>query len=378
MIKTDFDLAIIGGGLAGLSTAIQMNKLGYEVILFEKETFPFHKVCGEYIAMESWDFLQGLGVPLENMQLPKITRLHISDCRGKLLAHKLNPGGFGISRYSLDNELHQLAKQSGVVVYDNTKVLAIDFYQGKSVIKTNSATFNAKVACGSWGKRANIDIKLRREFIHQPPKKNQHFIAVKYHVKTDFPDDLIELHNFENGYCGISTVENNMQCLCYLTTAYNLQQCNNDIKKLEKTYLAKNPHLNQYFQFSKFIFNEPLVISQISFASKEAINDHIFMVGDAAGMIAPLCGNGMSMALHGSKLVVPILDNLLKGNLNRLDAERQYASIWKAQFNSRLRTGRWFQQLFGRPLVTNTALRALNSFPSLTSSLIGLTHGKPF
>ena len=90
MAQTEFDIAIIGGGLAGLSLAIQMNRKGLKVVLFEKETFPFHKVCGEYIAMESWDFLQNLGLPLPELNLPRITDLHISDCNGFMLKHQMN------------------------------------------------------------------------------------------------------------------------------------------------------------------------------------------------------------------------------------------------------------------------------------------------
>jgi len=49
-IKTDYDIAIIGGGLAGLSLAILAANANYSVALFEKEAYPFHKVCGEYIS----------------------------------------------------------------------------------------------------------------------------------------------------------------------------------------------------------------------------------------------------------------------------------------------------------------------------------------
>ena len=52
-----YDCAIIGGGLAGLCLAIQLAKNGHKIILFEKNQYPFHKVCGEYISMESWEFL---------------------------------------------------------------------------------------------------------------------------------------------------------------------------------------------------------------------------------------------------------------------------------------------------------------------------------
>src|SRR5919107_6147468 len=74
---------IIGGGLAGLSLSIQLAKAGHKVILFEKEKYPFHKVCGEYISMESWNFLKRLGVHLEEFNLPVIKNLTISDAHGK-------------------------------------------------------------------------------------------------------------------------------------------------------------------------------------------------------------------------------------------------------------------------------------------------------
>lgn len=59
-----YDIAITGGGLAGLSLAILQAKAGNSVVLFEKNSYPFHRVCGEYISLESWDFLESLGLPL--------------------------------------------------------------------------------------------------------------------------------------------------------------------------------------------------------------------------------------------------------------------------------------------------------------------------
>ena len=73
-----YDVAVIGGGLAGLATAIQLADRGKQVILFEKRQYPFHRVCGEYISMESWDFLNRLGLDLASESLPMISKLNIS------------------------------------------------------------------------------------------------------------------------------------------------------------------------------------------------------------------------------------------------------------------------------------------------------------
>src|ERR1017187_9879034 len=93
-----FDCAIIGGGLAGLTLAIQLADAGRTVVLFEKEKYPFHKVCGEYISMESYGFLERIGIPLSKMGLPMIDTIKISSPNGNSFTQKLDLGGFGISR----------------------------------------------------------------------------------------------------------------------------------------------------------------------------------------------------------------------------------------------------------------------------------------
>src|SRR3954470_25000132 len=103
-----YDVAIIGGGLGGLCLAIQCIEKRYSVILFEKEEYPFHKVCGEYISLESWDFLEWLGLSLSKMNLPVIKKLIVSSPNGTILKESLPLGGFGISRYKIDNELQQI------------------------------------------------------------------------------------------------------------------------------------------------------------------------------------------------------------------------------------------------------------------------------
>jgi menaquinone-9 beta-reductase len=121
-----YPCGIIGGGLGGLCLAIQLAQKGVEVVLFEKNTYPQHKVCGEYISMESWDFLTGLGVPLDGLNLPKINQLGVSSESGFMLESPLALGGFGISRYSLDHYLCELARQKGVVIYENCKVSDVE------------------------------------------------------------------------------------------------------------------------------------------------------------------------------------------------------------------------------------------------------------
>ncbi len=300
-----YDIAIVGGGLAGLSLSIQLAQKNYQVCLFEKEIFPFHKVCGEYISMESWDFLIGLGLPLEEWNLPRIHQLYISSPNGESILEKLPLGGFGISRHKLDSSLAEIAKFVGVHLYENTKVYDIDFENDGHHIHTSAGVFNAKLACACYGKRSNLDVKWKRKFLIAGESLNH--VGVKYHVKTDLPEHQIALHNFRGGYCGISKIENDKYCLCYITRSDNLKINNNSIPEMEEKILKQNPRLRELLENLNIMYKEPLTIAQISFAKKTQVENHVLFIGDAAGMITPLCGNGMSMALHASKIASEII-----------------------------------------------------------------------
>lgn len=373
-----YDACIIGGGLAGLALSIQLAKAGHSVALFEKETYPFHKVCGEYISFESWNFLEELGLPLSDLKLPLITKLIVTAPGGDQLQHPLPLGGFGISRYKLDAALKEIAVKNGVDVFENCKVTDVIFSNEEFQLKTTGGTFTGRICCGSFGKRSNLDVKWSRSFVNGRANKLNNYIGVKYHVKTQFPADTIALHNFKNGYCGISQVEDGKYCLCYLTNAENLKDSNNSIEQMEKNILQKNPHLKNIFENSQVLYDAPVTISQISFGKKTQVEDHILLLGDAAGMITPLCGNGMSMALHGSKIASTFIRAFLKGLSARPEMESLYSLAWKKTFEKRLRTGRLIQSLFGKIWVTNIFISVMKRFPWLTKKLIEQTHGEPF
>jgi len=378
-----YDVAIVGGGLAGLSLSIQCARAGYNTILLEKEKYPFHRVCGEYISFESWNFLEDLGVPLSQMNPPVIRRLLVTAPGGKELEQDLPLGGFGISRYKLDAMLAEIAKRSGVEVIDGAKVDDVKFEKEIFNIQSRSLSgltqnVQSKVTAGTFGKRSNLDVKWKRQFALQKQNKLNNYIAVKYHIKTNWPEDLIALHNFENGYCGISQIEEGKYCLCYLTTAKNLEQAGNSIPQLEKQILYPNPHLKKIFTEAEILYKSPVTISQISFAKKTQVEDHVMMIGDAAGMITPLCGNGMSMALHGSKIAFEQIHLFLQQKIPRWQMEQDYAGRWQKQFGKRLRTGRMIQRFFGNPFLSNLLVNFFKRFPSLTNKLISQTHGQPF
>lgn len=371
-----YQVAIIGGGLAGLSASISLARAGYRVIVFEKERYPFHRVCGEYISMESYPFLRGLGLSLED--LPRIQTLVVSAPDGYSISHPLDPGGFGISRFMLDALLAERARDAGVTLRTGTRVTSAVFTGPGFDIQTAGEHVTATAAVGSFGKRSNLDVQMQRPFILRKGHKLDNYIAVKYHVRLDLPSGQIALHNFRDGYCGVSAVENGLHCLCYLTTAANLERGGGSIRGMEERILWRNPHLRDLFARARFDWERPETIAQVSFAPKAAVEGHLLMTGDAAGLISPLCGNGMSMAFRSGQLAVTALLPFLEGRLSREEMETRYRLAWDMQFSTRMRTGRLIQSLFGKPWTTKLFLKVLKPFPILTREIIRKTHGNAF
>ena len=142
--------------------------------------------------------------------------------------------------------------------------------------------------------------------------------------------------------------------------------------------MFQNPTLKKIFSESEFLFQAPVTISQISFSNKTLVENNVLMLGDAAGMITPLCGNGMSIALHSSKLAVCCIENFLEKRVDRKTMETHYEQLWKKEFSARLKMGRILQSFFGAEWLSNLFVSTFKTFPFLSKSIIKQTHGQPF
>ncbi|MGV3640028.1 MAG: NAD(P)/FAD-dependent oxidoreductase [Adhaeribacter sp.] len=364
----------MGGGLAGLVSAICLAQKGLAVTLYEKKAYPFHRVCGEYISNEVLPFLESLGLQVEELAPARISRFLLSSPAGNTLTLPLDLGGFGVSRYCLDAWLADKARQAGVEIRENCPVQTVSFTgEGFLLSLADGRQQQAGLVIGAYGKRSHLDRQLQRPFFRQPSP----YLGVKYHLKGDFPVDQIALHNFAQGYAGISAIEGGKYCFCYLTTRANLKRAGS-IPALEAGVLARNPLLASILQESKVLWPQPEVINEVSFAAKSCVEDHVLLAGDAAGMIAPLCGNGMAMAIHGAKILSGHVLAWQQGQLSRQQLEARYQLSWQAAFGRRLQAGRLIQGLFGQPRLTEWVVGTLKHMPAAVRFLLKQTHGKPF
>ncbi|MGW8123345.1 NAD(P)/FAD-dependent oxidoreductase [Roseivirga echinicomitans] len=368
-------IAIIGGGLSGLVSAIRLSRLDFPVLLFEKKEYPYHKVCGEYLSNEVLNFMKREELLPKHYDFPQINKFQVSALNGQSLTMALDLGGFGISRFVLDEFLAKEARMTGTKILENTSIINVEFGNNQFKLETSTnEVYQADLVIGAYGKNGVLDKKLERNHLNYEAP----FIGVKHHIKTDFPRDTVALHNFEGGYCGIVAIENDQFNLCYLGRREDLKNAGS-VEEMEAQVLKVNPFLKSIFDNAEFVYEKPVVINAFSFRPKALIENHILMSGDTAGLITPLCGNGMAMAIHSAKILSDtIAEYACSEQWDRQRLEMAYKQRWDATFKRRLWVGRKTQSFFGSKWSSNAALSVMKSSPWLANKIMKNTHGKPF
>jgi flavin-dependent dehydrogenase len=364
-------ILIIGGGLAGLTSAIHLTKMGCKVIVIEKNSYPKHKVCGEYISNEVLPYFDWLKINIEELKPTRIKNLQFSSESGQTIETKLPLGGFGISRYTLDFTLYKKALSQNCEIIED-QVNEVNFIDNHFEVHLASGKIlTSKVVLGGFGKRSNLDVKMKRNFL----QKKSPWLGVKSHYQGEFDESVVGLHNFKGGYCGVSKVENNLLNICYLTNFKSFKKYKN-IEEFQEKVVSQNPHLKNILQNSTSVFEKPLTISQICFEKKKNIENHILMMGDTAGLIHPLCGNGMAMAIHSSKLASEQTIDFLTGKILRTEMEKIYSSNWNKNFKNRLWYGRILGSILEHSKLSEVLTNLITYLPFLLPIIIRKTHGK--
>jgi len=365
------DILIIGGGLAGLTAALDLSKRGLSVGLIEKKAYPFHRVCGEYVSNEVLPYLHSLDIHPKAWGATSIHTFKLTSPKGRIVSLQLPLGGFGISRYTFDHHLYQAGIQAGVNFYLEETVQEVTWENGQHTVKcTSGSTFTAPVVLAAYGKRSALDRKLKRPFFSQ----RSPYVGVKFHAELDIPSDEVSLHNFQAGYCGVSQIENGLVNICYLARREQVRAHGN-LEGLQQHSLSKNPFLAEVLQHARPVWEKPLAINEISFAPKAPIEQHMLMIGDAAGLITPLCGNGMAMAILGAKRASELAYRFSAGMISRIEMEKSYRKEWQKEFGARLWVGRKIQAMFQHTQLSELSVGAMDLIPGVAKGVIRLTHG---
>jgi menaquinone-9 beta-reductase len=377
-----WDVAVVGGGPAGCSAAISLARRGLKVVLYEARTYPHDKLCGEFLSPECAPVLGALGLQdrLAALNPVSIHSARITAPDGTVWETRLPGLALGLSRKTLDAALAEEAQRAGVSLCQAASVTGVagslvDGFELEVSGSQSNATVYTRSVLAAHGKRSPFDRLLGRHFL----AKHQPYVALKAHFHGPPVPNRIELHTFPGGYCGMSEIEGGAQVVCLLVHEKVFQQRRglgaDGVDGFITWMMGQNGYLRSWLQNAERIHPRWISTAQVPFGRKTALERDILMSGDAAGLIAPLAGNGIAMALESGRLAAGWLDRYLAGQIRVEELRQGYPAEWQQRFGLRLRLGRAIQPVLLRPRLASTALRLMNAFPPAGQFLVERTRG---
>jgi flavin-dependent dehydrogenase len=371
---------IIGGGPAGSSAAISLANNGLNVAVIEKNIFPRDVLCGEFLSHEVTSALRSFGLIDEFLLLKpnRVSHFRFIPENGRAARHPLGFEGFALKRSLLDQLLLKKAKSLGTTVVQPAEVVSMrrvnTFFE--ILCKTNKGieTFAAVNVIGAYGRQNIIDKSLNRSFV----SSRSGYSGIKYHVPKEmlngFKEDEIQIFSSNGIYCGVNCVNENEVTLCSLSDK-NINQL--EPKNALNELLEKNP------AFKNLFVHDPLPIlltlpvygtGNIFFGKRSVVENGMYMIGDAAGVIAPLAGDGIGMAMESGMLVAKILIEAKKNNGSSAVTESLYEKEWKIFFSKRIRVALRLQQFMLNSRRGNIGGQLMHYFPLFAEKLIQWTR----
>ncbi|MCU1232001.1 MAG: hypothetical protein JWO97_4885 [Acidobacteria bacterium] len=348
----EVDVAIIGAGPAGSTLAALLAGRGFSVAVVDRDTFPRDKLCGEFLSWDALPIADALGVTaaIDEAGAPRIANCRIVGNRRDYefaLPHEAR----GVSRLLFDELLLRTAVTRGATALDGWTATAL----GETITLTRGGetrSIRARVTVGAWGRWGRFDQQLGRAFVRDRAHRSFGF---KRHYTGDPPRDAIELFSFRNGYLGVNEIEGGRTNICGLVAADRLtghkgrwdafvDELRDDEPVLDAMYARYAPAQES------FLSSEPVI-----FRARSPVEGGVFMIGDASGIVDPLTGNGMAMALQSALLVAPRIAALLNGR-ERIEVENEYRRAHHEFFAPRIAWSRRVARLLSRPRLLDAAL----------------------
>lgn len=297
-----WDAIIIGGGLAGSATAIQLANLNQRVLLIEKEKHAHDKVCGEFISIEAQYYLTELGIDLRCLNAVEINYVRLTSGDITAIA-KLPFCGMSISRRSLDEAMLNKAIEAGCVVRRGLTVTALTNNNDHWEIHCKERLMSAQSVFLATGKH---DVRGHSR------QSTNNILGFKMHFRTSQLQlnqlaGHVELFLFNGGYAGFEPIENGLLNLCLVISKKHFKKLGNNWDSLLKYIARECPLFRQRLENTTAIWPKPLAISGIpyGFVYKDRSNaPNFYRLGDQVAVIHSFCGDGMAIALHTAKLAV--------------------------------------------------------------------------
>jgi geranylgeranyl reductase family protein len=370
----NFDAVIIGAGPAGSAAAIALARLGYEVALVDKKTFPREKLCGDFINPINWAIFRDLGVEARVAAEPhgEVTGFRITNSSGREAEtcfgsrERERSMGLGMRRAALDQLLVQKAIELGATIrlgYRIEKILRTG--QGWQ-LRAGEESWRAKVLIGADGRNSWVAQQLG---LNRSAAKQGRSVGFQSRLRCSAAiGGKIEIHLFPGGYAGMVALGDGTITLGMAIDKRKLGR-ERGAEFLFSKVLAQNPHLNKIIARSDGAA-ELRSVYPVYFPKRRSVADGALLVGDAARVSEPVTGEGVYFAMRSGLLAGETIDFALRRRNLAAEGLAGYERACRRAFRSRLALNSLTRFAVYRPALLDPFIRLSAKNGRLLNSLV--------
>ncbi|MFX1456734.1 MAG: NAD(P)/FAD-dependent oxidoreductase [Promethearchaeota archaeon] len=340
--KTIYDVCIIGAGPAGSTSAYYLTQKGITPLVLEKKEFPRDKICGDAFPQRAQIHLEKMGI-LQKLIEEKKGRwtaqggivsprgiVYTGDSYTQTKSHLV----ISVKRKIIDDLLIKTAVAAGAILVENYSVKEVTFDENKEywIIhpkKEEKEPYHAKILILADGASSHIAQSLG--IVKGPPET----VCSRSYVKAGtyrFDQDGIVVMpmNLIPGYCALMReADDDLVFCCYIipfgkTRTENLHKIHNDLIK-------NNPFISDALGPNAEI--EEMKAAPIRFGgTSQSYDKQLLIVGDSAGMIDPLTGEGLQYAMDAAEIAADIIVEAFQQNNFSKKFFKRYQTRWMKSF----------------------------------------------
>jgi geranylgeranyl reductase family protein len=357
------DIIIAGAGPAGAAAACHLTRLGASVILLDRNSFPRDKVCGDFVGPSALIELDRLGISrIDGFARTNIGRRGAIFVDGEELISKpfpavdgMPPYGRVIPRFVLDKFVADAAQSSGARLMEGTKLTACTASDGAISVEAagskGSFSLRCRLLIGADGASSAVGRIMRGS---APPRRDRFIAARAYFTNIDGPEDRLDLYFSGScfpGYCWLFPTGNG-EANVGLGVALETVPAHTETPALMlRRLIRSDPALSARLRNAQLcgkIAGWPLITYNHGLP---IVSDRILLIGDAAGLINPLNGEGIQYALLSARWAAEALAPCLQCG--------DFSALALAPFAARVESELRYDMALARLIIQLTSNRAL-------------------
>ncbi len=320
-----WDVVIVGGGPAGLATAIASADQGLSVLVLERCGFPPDKACGEGVLPPGVRALERLGVtPYLDRRLTRgfAGIRFVQEDGSSVEAHLPGDGGLGIRRTALVDAMTRRAQDVGATIYHNCAVYDVVRQPTHAAVHTSSGIVSARLLVAADG----LHSPLRRRAGLEAERSARRRFALRQHFRMRPWSNLVEVYVDRLGEAVVTPVSDDCVNVNFVWEHGTIAE------PAMETFRQRFPALQSRLR-------DAPVLSAVKGAGPMGRSvtrrtcDRMVLIGDAAGFVDSIAGDGLCVAFNSALILGDHLPHILAHGSTR-DSMRPYERAARRLFRT--------------------------------------------